>query len=85
MRHTISLPDAMSRYVDAQVSNGMYGNVSEYFRDLVHRDQGAKHRTFAELREMLDRAERSGVSSPSMAELVESARADAGRRGLSSE
>ena len=32
---TISMPDAMSEYVTARVEAGQYGNVSEYFRDLV--------------------------------------------------
>lgn len=36
---TISMPDAMADYVASRVETGQYGNVSEYFRDLVRREQ----------------------------------------------
>jgi antitoxin ParD1/3/4 len=32
---TISLPDSLKKFVDAQLSNKGYGNVSEYFRSLL--------------------------------------------------
>ncbi len=35
---TISLPDSMKEFVEAQVEKG-YGNVSEYFRSLVREAQ----------------------------------------------
>jgi antitoxin ParD1/3/4 len=31
----ISLPPAMKRWIEAQVAAGWYGNVSEFFRQLV--------------------------------------------------
>lgn len=34
-RLTISMPDQMNEWVEAQIAAGRYGNVSEYFRDLV--------------------------------------------------
>ena len=37
---TISMPDRMSDYVTGRIESGQYGNVSEFFRDLVRRDQG---------------------------------------------
>jgi antitoxin ParD1/3/4 len=36
---TISLPDSLKEFVDAQVANKGYGNVSEYFRSLLREAQ----------------------------------------------
>jgi len=36
---SISLPEAMARFVEEQVRAGEYANVSEYVRDLVRADQ----------------------------------------------
>lgn len=58
---TISMPDAMGEYVASRVETGQYGNVSEYFRDLVRREQERKDAA-EELRGMLKAAEESGVS-----------------------
>ena len=40
-RNTMSfaLPENMREYIDARVSDGSYGNTSEYLRDLIRRDQ----------------------------------------------
>ena len=40
-RNTMSfaLPENMRDYIDARVSNGSYGNTSEYLRELIRRDQ----------------------------------------------
>lgn len=35
----ISLPKPMRAWVDAQLQAGRYGNISEYIRDLIRRDQ----------------------------------------------
>jgi antitoxin ParD1/3/4 len=35
----ISLPEAMRAFVEAQVATGAYGSVSEYFRELLRREQ----------------------------------------------
>jgi len=40
---TISLPEALKAFVDDQIANGAYGNVSEYFRSLL-REAQAKER-----------------------------------------
>ena len=75
MRHTISLPDPMSHYVDTQITSGQYGNISEYIRDLIRRDQEQRQLAIAELRTMLDSAEQSGISRLSMADIRQQARA----------
>lgn len=81
-RLTISMPDQMNDWVEAQISAGRYGNVSEYFRDLVRRDQERRERAIGELRTILDRAEQSGISDRSMSEVLEAARQEARQKGL---
>ena len=36
---TISLPDSLKTFIDAQLANKGYGNVSEYFRSLLREAQ----------------------------------------------
>ena len=69
-RVTISMPDQMSDWVDAQVAGGRYGNVSEYFRDLVRHDQERREGALAELRAMISIAEQSGVSGRPLSDLM---------------
>lgn len=38
----ISLPDAMKAWVERQAEGGLYGNVSDYIRDLIRKDQERK-------------------------------------------
>lgn len=77
-RHTISLPDLMSEYVDHQVGSGQYGNISEYFRDLIRKDQAQRQLEIQELKNMLDNAEASGISQLSMSDIKNNARKKAG-------
>ncbi|MEO1016320.1 MAG: type II toxin-antitoxin system ParD family antitoxin [Pseudomonadota bacterium] len=39
VRKTITLTDQQDDWIKAQIANGDYTNDSEYFRDLVRRDQ----------------------------------------------
>ena len=81
-RLTISMPDRMNEWVEAQISSGRYGNVSEYFRDLVRRDQERREGSIQQLRDMLDRAEASGLSGRTRSEILQAARDEARRKGL---
>jgi antitoxin ParD1/3/4 len=81
-RLTISMPDQMNEWVEAQIAAGRYGNVSEYFRDLVRRDQERSEVAVAELRTMLERAEASGVSDHAFPDILEAARREARQKGL---
>lgn len=74
LRLTISMPEQMNQWVEAQIGTGRYGNVSEYFRDLVRRDQDRSEAKLDELRNLLDRAEASGLSECTMPEIMELAR-----------
>ena len=81
-RLTISMPEQMTAYVEARIAEGHYGNVSEFFRDLVRRDQERRAAAIAELGALLARAEASGVGDRSMTELIEAAREEARSSGL---
>ena len=81
-RLTISMPDQMNEWVEAQISAGRYGNVSEYFRDLVRRDQEGREHAIEELRTMLDRAQASGISGRSLPKVLEAARQEARQKRL---
>ncbi|MFQ6550650.1 type II toxin-antitoxin system ParD family antitoxin [Aestuariibius sp. 2305UL40-4] len=82
---TISMPDQMNEWVKAQIAAGRYGNVSEYFRDLVRHDQERREGAIAELRGMIDTAEASGISEATLPEILEQARAMARAKGLVSD
>jgi antitoxin ParD1/3/4 len=78
IRHTISLPEPMSQYIEGRIADGQYGNVSEYFRDLVRRDQERRQNAIDELKGLIDKAEASGISDLTMDQIREKARRDLG-------
>lgn len=55
---TISLPDPMKEYVDAQLASGKYSTVTEYINCLLHEDQ--KRRAREDLTAKIREAEASG-------------------------
>lgn len=61
LRKTITITNQQDQWVKSVIQSGDYGNDSEYFRDLIRRDQ---ERRLAEgkLRQMLDEAEQSGMA-----------------------
>ena len=61
IRKTISMPDEMGSWIQDRIRLGQYNNESEYFRELVRRDQ-EKRQAMDQLRGMLDEAEASGIS-----------------------
>ena len=81
-RLTISMPDQLNAYVEGQIAQGRYGNVSEYFRDLIRRDQERRSEAMAELRTMIEKAEASGVSERTVEDIVEDAKREAASKGL---
>jgi len=38
----VSLPECMKAWVERQVEGGLYGNASDYIRDLIRKDQERK-------------------------------------------
>jgi antitoxin ParD1/3/4 len=63
-RKTITITEQMDDWVKAQIDSGRYGNDSEYFRDLIRRDQ-ARCEAEIKLGEMIDEAEASGLGDRS--------------------
>lgn len=63
-RKTITITEQMDDWVKTQIDSGRYGNDSEYFRDLIRRDQ-ARCEAEIKLGEMIDEAEASGLSDRS--------------------
>ena len=68
----ISVPEAMREWVEAQIEAGRYGNVSEYFRDLVRKDQDQKAE--ARLEALLLEGLNSGDATPITPEFWEKKR-----------
>ena len=65
---SISMSDTMERFVTDRVESGDYNNTSEYFRDLVRKDQ-EKRAAEEELRTIIRRARKSGISERSAQEI----------------
>ena len=69
-RKTITIPEAMESWVKAQIQSGRYGNDSEYFRDLIRRDQDRKVAE-QELRSLIQEGLDSGISEHSVADIMQ--------------
>lgn len=68
-RKTITISNSMEDWVKGQISNGRYASDSEYFRDLIRRDQ--EHRAAeVSVRRMLDETEASGISNRSVTDIM---------------
>ena len=71
-RKTITITDQMDDWVKGQVESGKYGNDSEYFRDLIRKDQSKKD-NLETLRNLLVEGERSGSSNLSVTDIWDEA------------
>lgn len=65
VRKTITLTDAQDDWIKSQVANGDFTNDSEYFRDLIRRDQ-EKERA---LKAAIDEGMASGRSTRSIEDI----------------
>ena len=77
-RKTITITAQMDDWVKAQIKAGRYGNDSEYFRDLIRKDQNREDSLDA-LRALLVEGEMSGIGDRSITEIwdeVEARRPD---------
>lgn len=74
---TISLPDSLKDFVDAQLANKGYGNVSEYFRGLLREAQAREQD--ARLEALLVEGLASGEPVPLTKEFWVELRKDAAR------
>ena len=70
----VSLPDLMKAWVEAQIKDGQYANVSDYIRDLIRREREYKEKQ-ERLREAIQVGLDSGVSDRTPEEILASAKA----------
>ena len=71
-RKTITLTKQQDQWVKAQITSGDYTNDSEYFRDLVRRDQ-EQNTKFLALKRAIQEGLDSGESNRTVAEIWEEA------------
>lgn len=69
---TLSLPDPMKEWIEAETRKGDYASTSDFMRDLVRRERERRKppMTLEELRQRLDEARASGVSDRSIKEII---------------
>ncbi len=70
IRKTITISETMEDWVKSRIDSGLYGNDSEYFRDLLRRDQ-ERMAAHEKLLAMLDAAKESGFSEKSAQEIID--------------
>ena len=69
IRKTISMPDEMGTWIEGRIESGQYNSDSEYFRDLVRRDQ-ERQKAQEELGRLLDEGEASGISDKNVHDIM---------------
>ncbi len=73
IRKTITLTEQQGEWVKARIAAGDFTNDSEYFRDLIRRDQ-ARNGQLEALRAALVEGEQSGISPRSVEDILSAAR-----------
>lgn len=73
VRKTITLTDRQNDWVKARINSGDFTNDSEYFRDLIRRDQ-ERNAAIDQLRVALIDGEQSGISERTPEDIREAAR-----------
>jgi antitoxin ParD1/3/4 len=76
----ISLPDPMRDFIESQVTEGLYGSISDYIRTLIREDQ--RRKTQDELERKLIAALDSGNYRQITPEFFEQLRTRIGNRNL---
>jgi antitoxin ParD1/3/4 len=84
---TVSLPDPMKEWIEAQIEQGEYASASDYVRDLVRRDRARRDREFTleGLQQHIARSLESGISTRSVDEIFEEAERIVAARGTARE
>lgn len=85
---TISLPDPMKDWIEAQIKQGDYASTSDYVRDLIRRDRARRAHpelTLDDLRRIVDKSRASGVSDKPVSDILAEARAKAKANGFLNE
>jgi antitoxin ParD1/3/4 len=81
---TVNLPDDLADFVEGQVEDGDYADLSAYLTDLVRRDRenSDEESRITELRRIVEEAEASGVSTRTVHERIAEGDRIARQRGL---
>ena len=74
----VSLPTPMKNWVETQVKSGLYGNASDYVRDLIRKDQQDQEKIQA-LQSAITQGIESGISDRSMFDILKEARLKAAK------
>ncbi|MFZ1989871.1 MAG: type II toxin-antitoxin system ParD family antitoxin [Alphaproteobacteria bacterium] len=72
MRKTITISEPMEAWIKSQIEAGRYANDSEYFRDLIRRDQ-ERRAAEEELGRLIDEGEASGISDKTVEDIFREA------------
>jgi antitoxin ParD1/3/4 len=61
----ISVPDSMQEWVQRRIESGEYASLSDYVRDLIHRDQNAQARQLSveDIRQSIEEGRAAGGAS----------------------
>ncbi|CAN7558725.1 type II toxin-antitoxin system ParD family antitoxin [Pararhizobium sp. LjRoot255] len=81
---TISLPDPMKEWIEAQINKGEYASTSDYVRDLVRRDRSRRDQelTMEELRQIVADSRTSGAGAQSVDDIFRNAERIVKARGI---
>lgn len=70
VKKSITVTNQQEQWIKAQIASGQYGNDSEYFRDLIRRDQ-EQNAKFQALKKAIQEGLDSGVSDKTVPEIME--------------
>lgn len=72
IRKTISIPEPMAAFIKGRLKSGLYGNDSEYFRELVRRDQERQNQqaSKAAFENMIQESIASGHTDMTLDEII---------------
>ncbi|MDO9478065.1 MAG: type II toxin-antitoxin system ParD family antitoxin [Pseudohongiella sp.] len=73
VRKTITLTGSQNEWVKSRISEGDFTNDSEYFRDLIRRDQD-RSAALSQLRAALIEGENSGISERTLEDIRKTAK-----------
>lgn len=74
---TISLPDPLKDWVEAQIRQGDYASTSDYMRDLVRRDRARREQpdlTLDDVRRIVAESRASGISDDTVGDVLAGAK-----------
>jgi antitoxin ParD1/3/4 len=73
-QNTITLPEPIIAYIHERLADGRYASLSDYVSELISEDMTHRNASTGDLRNLLDEAEKSGVSERGLEEILDYAR-----------